>query len=374
VTIVPSPSTYQPDGRCRRTDCPRSTGDPGACLLAHANVLDCPEFEPSEEGPPSQTVATGAVHSDSADSNSQVLDIRGRRPIHLGSPAISVYPAQALDISQASTLLHGHASIVVLPIGRVGVGKTTLIASVYESLCEGPTNGHRFAGSESILAFEDRCHDAMWRSRRPVPDASHTSKDAKGIFLHLRLQRLGHEQDFKDLLVADISGELEDDLIRLDKGGYLGTLLACASNLAILISGEELADPNKRYAAITRARVGLRTMTERSSAGTTANIFAAITKWDKCVTAQGIQSVVERLTDELGSVSPGIKVVKTAVRPEVGSRLREGTGVSEFIAAILVPPPTRSVASPTLAPSLRRSGSFTANNLVIRNYVGATGR
>jgi len=51
-------------------------------------------------------------------------------------------------------------SCVVAIIGPTDAGKTSLIASLYDLLQEGPVAGIGFARSLTLHAFEQACHDA----------------------------------------------------------------------------------------------------------------------------------------------------------------------------------------------------------------------
>ncbi len=334
---VPLPSSGAngaPTGACNREACP-VRGGVGQCALGHAELLDCPEYEPVEEEEVDAEDApamSGLEVSALASSG----DLRGRHPIGDGAEPLSLSPCSALTVDEATALLSCRSALVVLPIGYVGTGKTTLLAGLYERLCLGPLGERCFAGSLSLLGFEERCFEASLGSGNSRARQDRTSRDAKRLFLHLTVQTVGAGLGSRrDLLMADISGEHLKELVTADEPGPLSFLLARTDVLALLVDGEGLADPLRRYSTITEARTALRAMIERSSVRDTARVVALVTKWDYCVGVADMSNIVSRLQAELESVVPDVRLMTCAARPDAGSELEEGTGTAEFLEATL---------------------------------------
>jgi double-GTPase-like protein len=356
-------------GRCRRVGCPNANGS-GPCSLGHVNLLDCPDFEVATEELEASHAAAPASSS-GAETAASVLELRGRRPIGTGAETISLPSGLALTLDEANAILRARDALVALPIGSVGVGKTTLLASVYERFCIGPFSDCRFAGSDSLLGFEDRCAEAAHASGRATPGTPRTSRDVARMFLNLRVQRLDKEMSSRELLIADISGEHLREFLEFNQPGPLGMLLKAASVVALLVDGASLGDAQKRYGAIAQARSALRLITERSDVAKTANVCVVLTKWDRCVDAKDINEVVGRLQRELDSVITGIQLIRSAARPDLTGALAEGFGTEEFLKALLVDRPTLPTVERVPAQSSRAVSAFQPGGRILGRFTSA---
>jgi len=71
----------------------------------------------------------------------------------LEDPFVALYPGLALDAEEALAVTLRHpAHLVVFAEGEES-GKTTILATIYENLVQGPFAGFRFAGSRLPLSF-----------------------------------------------------------------------------------------------------------------------------------------------------------------------------------------------------------------------------
>ena len=66
----------------------------------------------------------------------------------------------ALSAEEANQTTRSSVARVIVPVGLVGVGKTTLLSEIYERFREGPFAGHRFAWSRTLHGFEQRAQRA----------------------------------------------------------------------------------------------------------------------------------------------------------------------------------------------------------------------
>jgi hypothetical protein len=152
---------------------------------------------------------------------------------------------EALARSDASDLQRRRASRAVGIVAPNDAGKTSLIASVYDLLQNGPIAGVGFAGSSTLIGFEKVCHDARTSSRRELPHMERTSAGADATFFHLDLRP--EDQDVVSLFIADRSGEdylaAADDLSRAN--GFFE--LRRADVLTVLVNGDYLASSAQRH-------------------------------------------------------------------------------------------------------------------------------
>lgn len=350
-----SSSELASHGICRRSDCPASI-DGTNCILGHQELLECPEFEPIDSH--DELLDVDAVPEDLAvepngSSRPQLLDVRGRNRIVASGLSVNMYLGDALRLDEASLVLGERPAIVVVPVGPVSVGKTTLLAAIWELVCAGNAGHWSFAESLTPYAFEERCYLASMYSGRAHPDTNRTSESVERMFLHLALwSQVDGEGDSvaqtrKDLLLADVSGEHADTFVRANEAGPLLSLLQAADIVPVLVDGALLGGAG-HWVAISSVCNLLRVIVERVRLKSHARLLLIVTKWDQCSTSPDISTRLERLALEANEIVGGIDILRCAARSEAAGNPKEGEGVAELIASLLnAVLPSASVAQPT---------------------------
>src|SRR6188768_15789 len=112
---------------CTREGC--DIAQSGVCLEGFSSSEDCPH------------VADPAVSAESEAEDG--IWLRG---------------GEALELEEAANICRKGQTKVVLLAGPRESGKTTIITSLYESFQDAPFGGYSFAGSETLVGFERRCH------------------------------------------------------------------------------------------------------------------------------------------------------------------------------------------------------------------------
>lgn len=154
VTAAPA------DGSCSREGCGANAGGP--CAEGHEERLDCEFFELATVDLPAPAEAAVA-----------------RIPLPDG---------EALRGDELERVLGAHRASVVVPLGRVGAGKTTLIAVTYHLLRSARLRRWRFAGSETIIGLARRAWHASFASKRDAPITPRTEREESGLHLHLEMR------------------------------------------------------------------------------------------------------------------------------------------------------------------------------------------
>lgn len=160
----------------------------------------------------------------------------------------------ALDSSQCDAFLRRSKALVVAVVAGPEVGKTTLLSTIYELARRGEIDRVEFAGSETILGFERRCHLSRASSLLSVPDTPRTRVNGPQ-FLHLRLLI---EEQYVDLLMADRPGENYTKAI--ESPVVLGSYeeIARADHVLLLVDGERLVNnPHSTIAGTRRLFRGM---------------------------------------------------------------------------------------------------------------------
>ena len=195
-------------------------------------------------------------------------------------PHLSVFTSEAaLSFSEARTLTGRRGATVVLLVGEVGVGKTTLLVELWSQfLLKGTIFSHRFAGSRTALAFEERSYHSRVQSGAVSATTTRT-QEADGGFLHLRIQR--PDDSLLEILFADISGECFG---RIRGGTTLLDELPWAvrvDRFLVILDGKAYVTPGEREIVMNRARRQIIAMRNCEAVNETARVAIALTKIDE---------------------------------------------------------------------------------------------
>jgi double-GTPase-like protein len=347
-----------PHGLCRNSECSVANGGT-VCALEHIDLLECPDFEPIED-------EAAPVTSEPEEERSGPIDVRGRSPITSRGETVAVYSADTLTIDEATGVLRHRPATVIVPIGAVGVGKSTLLGALWEHVSSTPTSGWVFAESLTPYGFEDRCFLASFGSDLPRPQQPRTSENTDRIFLHFAVcHSVDPSTTRHDFLLADISGEHAAKFVNAGEPGPLLSLLRSAHVVAILADGDELASPSTRWAVVNGARVLARVILERIELRSDVKIVLVVTKWDRCAAVVGIDAVVSRLEDEVRAAIPNVVLLKMAARSEDEDVVAEGTGLADFLLISLEDRPVAKSMAFESPASSRRFSAFVAGSPVL---------
>jgi len=246
---------------------------------------------------------------------------------------------------------------VVLPIGRVGCGKTTLITTIYDQFQLGPFSGWMFAGSDTLLGFERRSWTSRSESGRETADTERTKVRLGERFLHLRLQDEGQAVEPVDLLLVDASGELFQRLVDYPDESPRLVSLVRADVVALLVDGEQIANAKGRHAVLHDAHMQLRAISEKQILKRGARLQLIVTKWDLIDAAgvskeilhnQIVEAVLENLSGEVD-----IELLVTAARP-LPLKVPWGFGCAEVLNSWLKPTITARVSPIATEPASNR--------------------
>jgi hypothetical protein len=246
--------------------------DDGRCLEGLSNPLECPHLAPL-----STMESTGQEDGERIDqpdknTDAQEEDISTENWLLLTT-------GYELNLAAAARITSAHETRLVVLAGEPDAGKTTLIASLYEMLCKGPFASFRFAGSQTLLAFERACHLSRTSSEAETPDTDRT-KGLHTRYFHLILQDLHRDDSDRHLLITDVSGEAyrratdhSEDVKKLE-------YIKRADEFVLLLDGERLASPTDRQEAFRRGDMLLKALTEAAILNNRSAVTVAISKID----------------------------------------------------------------------------------------------
>lgn len=289
---------------CSNPDC--QIAENGSCHQGHDPVQSCPNFgkliadpDPSEEA--------DAVIDQAADELTLTM---ARLPS--GQP----YELQDVD----TFLLQKPAQLVAI-VGDTSSGKSTLLCSIYDRFLRGTFAGRTFAGSNTLIAFEEVAHYSRAASGASVPDTPRTSLSEGLQFYHLSTASENSTGDRLDLFMSDRAGETY--LAGLDRPDELRDLqeLRLARTVAILVDGARLVIPEEQHEVLDTARQLVRAMIDSETLTSGQHLQLILTKRDE-VERSGdadalvarVKAVVTRIAEDFGGALASVNFFEIAAR------------------------------------------------------------
>lgn len=159
--------------------------------------------------------------------------------------------AESITWEQADRVAARHGATIVLVAGNQESGKTTLLLQLWAQFLRGRFAGFRFAGSETLDAFDDRHYPCRVDSGNSYPLTEHTT-DTDTRFLHLRVAAAAGER--QALLMTDLWGDLFKDIATGAKVADRLPVAPKADKTMVIIDGEQVADDTTREAALRNAK------------------------------------------------------------------------------------------------------------------------
>jgi hypothetical protein len=199
---------------------------------------------------------------------------------------IELFSGAALGATDAEVITLRSRTHLVVFAGAAGSGKTTVLASIYERLNQGPFAGFKFAGSRSLLGFEEICHLNRLASGGVQPDTQRTRLTEETKYYHLALRVAEPSAPRRDVLLSAMSGEL----FRMAKDSHEDaerlTFLRRADTIVVLVDGERLAKIAQRTSAQADAADILESLLDANMVSSTCQVEIAFSKLDR-ITAAG---------------------------------------------------------------------------------------
>jgi len=245
---------------------------------------------------------------------------------------VSLPHADRLKPYEARDLLPRARGHVIAIVGPHDSGKTSLIASLYDQLQDGPIGPFAFRSSQTLHAFEKACHDARIASQRGTPHSERT-KRGEVRFFHLGL--LASEP--LNLLLGDRAGE------EYREAGDDTTLAAefievkRADVVTLLVDGKRLAHDGHRHNAREEMLLILQALNDAEIVPKGVRLAIVLTKIDavraspnaKRVEAD-LATVVARLSAHFADRFAKVEVFCVAASP-TDPGVDRGTGIPELL-------------------------------------------
>ncbi len=266
---------------------------------------------------------------------------------------VDLYAGLALDADEALAVTLRYPAHLVVFAGGEGSGKTTILATIYENLVQGPFAGFRFAGSRSLSGFEQICHHNRIASGNAKPETARTHASETRTFYHLALAREDEASGatHRHILLAAVSGER----FRLARDSAedcaMLSFIPRADVVVVLVDGEKLAGQQTRENALADAAGILDSFVDDGVLGCSTRVEIAFSKHD-CIEADGrvaeefLQKAEKRLRSRFSSRLPDLSFRKIAARPEVAPAECDKGFLDAFNSWIATSPESSSSLAP----------------------------
>jgi energy-coupling factor transporter ATP-binding protein EcfA2 len=231
---------------------------------------------------------------------------------------------EALPESLIQTITYAFPTKLILFIGGVGCGKTTLVAAIVEAFQKGPLGGFIFAGSRTQVGFEQRSHRARRGAGRVKPDTERT-KSIDFFHLHLSIRdelAAGHVQH---LLFTDVSGERFKSACETDTEMQSLTVLKRANRIFYVVDGEALNSLDDRFQERADVELFLERAIQNNLLSEENKLTILINKFDAVLSDEDEIELESFFTapirEQFAAVIAGVHV--TVARPSEGRRITD---------------------------------------------------
>lgn len=251
---------------------------------------------------------------------------------------IDLPDGEALNLEGAKVITQASLTRLILFAGAPDSGKTTLLTSIYESLQWGPFAGYIFAGSRTLLGFEERCHLGRIASERMTADTERTKLEPGQYpqLLHLRVREDNLVRPVQNLLLSDLPGETfrlakdsTEECVKL-------SVLRRADHFVLLLDGKKLSRIESRAEVMADGTSLLRSCLDAELLGKRSLVDVLFTKWDaierspdkekaEAYTTLGKKQMKDRFEARVGR----LRFFRVAARPEEKSDLPFAYGLSQ---------------------------------------------
>jgi hypothetical protein len=301
------------DVRCKKLactvsengECYEGLSDPGTCPN-YANFTS--EFEEAEQE------LSDSVEEDSVDLLTPPL-----------LETLDLYGGDELDHKGSLQITLNSLTRVIVLAGPNDSGKTTLLASLFESFFTNALASYLFCHCETLRAFDRRCHLSRTDSEMSTEDTERTKSDSEEAMLHLRVRHDDLLRPPQDLLVSDIRGELFKKAIRTQAEAQRIRVLKRADHLALLVDGEKIASLSSRNQVSVAAGMTLRSFIEGGMIGRQTLVEVLFTKDDlirvteqEHATREFLEVFERDLRERYESELGGLRFYRIAARAKEG--------------------------------------------------------
>ena len=269
-----------------------------------------------------------------------------------GLGVVQLPAGQPLHAEELNPIFAAEKSRLCILAGDVGSGKTGLLTYIYHAVLTGKyQEKYLFAGSQTLLAFEERAYPTRVDSMRAQPDVGRTSKGSIDKFLHLRFQRRD-SGEIIDILTTDFSGEDYEEIhADVNAAQDRVPIARAASHFLYMLNGEQLKRKRERDGKLLRMEHLLRTFSDGGLLKRNSQILIVISKYDLIKEAKDssvpdfANGIITRVDKKIPALEGRCKLYQIAAMPNDAAICPVGYGVDQLLDDILAESPARGEAA-----------------------------
>ncbi len=248
-----------------------------------------------------------------------------------------VNAGEALYIDDIYTIAAKECTKMMVLVGPVASGKTTIETSIYQLFQNSPVEDFYFAGSYSLRGFEQRAFYTRLKSKGNEPQTQRTSLEDSQSFLHLRLFNK-NSHIISNLIMADISGEAFTNHIgQVDEVKKSFPFIERADYLVGVIDGEKLCNKKTRNSIVAEIIELVRTFSDADLIMDNCIFQVVFSKYDKLCKAEKLEEILEKakkqIIGRLGELFTIIEFYKVAAMPSSTNEFKVGYGLDVLLQA-----------------------------------------
>lgn len=241
----------------------------------------------------------------------------------------------SLNCGQVDCIAAREGIRMVMLVGSVASGKTTIEASIYQMFLDKPVGTYYFAGSESLQGFEERAYLTRIRSKRPEASTPHTNVGETESFLHLRLWDK-EEDKIHNFIMADLSGEAFDTYVTcIDKVREVYPFMVRVDFLVGVLDGEKMCDKRRRNSTVSRTVEMIRTFYDADLISENCILQIIFSKFDKLMELEEYDKILskakQQIESRLGDYCKAIEFYQVAAMPEETRKCPIGYGLEDLL-------------------------------------------
>lgn len=263
--------------------------------------------------------------------------------------AVQLPGGQPLSAEDINPIFAAEKSSLCVLAGDVGSGKTALLTYIYHAVLTGKyQDKYLFAGSQTLLAFEERAYSTRVDSMRTQPDVGRTPKGSIDKFLHLRFRQCDSGK-ITNLLITDFSGEDYEEIhadVNAVKEKF--PIARAANHFLFMLNGEHLRRKKERDGELLRMEHLLRTFSDGGLLKHNSQILIVISKYDLIEEEKDssfpefLNSIITRVGKKFPVLEERCMLYQIAAMPNNAAVCPVGYGVDQLLDDILAGPPVRS--------------------------------
>lgn len=274
--------------KCANLDC--NYYKDGVCVdgLTEENCPNLVDFSQLELVSPDSIIESGSSDSSGTPQSTpemSTLSFCGKTP---------------LSIDETQIKIKDHIGKVISFIGPVGVGKTTLISSLYDIFSKKNEVPVTFGGSDTLYAFENLCHHARVTSRGSSVSTPRTSSLEGVRFYHLSIR--DSQKTRQEFFLADRSGESYSEMVNnISLGSDFKELLR-SDLLLFMVDSSLLGSKSTRHKTRRTTKKIIESLFESKILPKNTNCTLVLTKFDLVAGTEKAtlcMSEAKRIVDEV---------------------------------------------------------------------------